>query len=152
KGSGDGAEADVLLGAEAGAVETQIAGRVDSADAGGVFHRVDGGDHIGDGRAAGKGELLHAKISRDLNGDGVGGRERAAGVADGGGLSALGNGDHHIHRGVIGQERRVDVHVGEIRRVHATGGVIQRAVEQLHAVELCRVGAAIDAGKDRIHL
>src|SRR5258706_16273888 len=41
---------------------------------------------------------------------------------------------------------------GKVGVVHAAGGVIERAVEQVHAVELRGVGAAVDAVDDGINL
>src|SRR5207253_7770039 len=57
-----------------------------------------------------------------------------------------------IDSGVVGQQRGVDVHVGKVGGVDAAGGVIQRAVEQLDAVELRRVGAAVNAVENGIDL
>ena len=47
---------------------------------------------------------------------------------------------------------RIDGDIGDVGAVDATGGVVQRSVEQFHAVERRRVGDPVDAVENRIDL
>src|SRR5207249_184473 len=99
----------------------------------------------------GERELLGAVVSGDFNGDGRGVDARC-GKVNFAELRRTNDLHNHADASVIRNLRSVDLEVVDRGAEHAAGRVIQAAVEQLDAIELRRVGNAVDGVQDRVDL